>query len=677
MKPAPIYYPSPPDSNQINISKVFLLTMALLVFLTMIVQANSVQAQQFPSVSTPRIATPASPQELKVPDGAKNALVIVVEENTEQSFSVTWSGMSDAMRNMVIKNLLPKEVRTTIETINNTLRTVIPQVNIMSVAEEQLRRHVAAMMKQTMRNVRSQYGLPGSGCISGIMDTLILQAPQVGNDIYKVFMDKYGEPGLANCLKETALPYYYHVEVLMDREASFVKFRDVLLKLHREGYTIDILLDIHGCGEKRETKNQYKCGTPGLCFYDAYHPSKPHHLSAEALKKILDGNNGQKLRLNAVYMVGCWGSEFNSTWREIGAKASNGSRELNYYVLLSPLVFLDAFTRREMTLKSAADQAYDVEKTLLNGISFPVKIDLRDELNKLLPIRYVAPNPCGVTLPAVGWVGLSTRIDYKGNKDYCIGQVGPQKFEFPKSCPVGYSIVTQKGDDKCKQDILGPLRDQAHWQFDLGPSWGAAVDIALGMKYGDVKTKPVDNKASSKRIQHTSTWRVRQALVCRGDKENTCFGALGQMCGGLPVPGAPQGEYWGCTGTQCVINAGSWRHDECCLKYGKIGNMCGGPKSATSQVCLKELTAAFLRITHRLSWKRWVDTCVDNTKETKGEVEHKWYCAPAGTIVAEEDAFACCNKKVRLYNPLNAQDQRRANTQGVKMDGSFVPAVCE
>jgi len=235
------------------------------------------------------------------------------------------------------------------------------------------------------------------------------------------------------------------------------------------------------------------------------------------------------------------------------------------------LVFLDAFTRREMTLKSAADQAYDVEKTLLNGISFPIKVDLRADLNRLLPIRYVAPNPCGVTLPAVGWVGLSTKIDYRGNKDFCIGQVGPQKFEFQKSCPVGYSIVTQNGGDKCKQDILGPLRDQAHWQFDLGPSWGTAMDIALGTKYGDDKKKPVDNKASSKRVQQTSTWPVRQALVCRGSEKNLCFGAAGEMCGGIPIPGLPQGEHWGCTGTQCVINAGSFKHDECCFKLNKEG----------------------------------------------------------------------------------------------------------
>jgi UDP-N-acetylenolpyruvoylglucosamine reductase len=672
MKPTPFCYLSLSDSKRITISEVFLLTVALFVFLMAAFQADSVQAQQFPSVSTPRIATPATTQVLKVPPGAKNALVIVVEENTAQSFSVTWSGMSNAMRTMVIKNLLPHEIRSKIETINNTVRTVLPQIDIMAVAEEQVRRHVAAMMKQSVRNLRSQFGLPGSGCISGILDTMILQAPAVGNDMYKVFRDRYGESGLMNCLKETALPYYYRVEVLTDREASFQRFKDVLLKLHREVYTIDILLDIHGCGAERTTKNTDDCGAIGLCFYDPYHPTKSDRRNADALKKILDGNNGQKLRINAVYMVPCWGSEFNSAWREIGAKASNGPLQVNYYVLLSPLVFLDAFTRREMTLKAAADQAYNVEKVLLNGISFTVKIDLRPDLNRLLPIRYVAPKPCGVTLPVAGWVGLSTKIDYRGNKDYCIGQVGPQKFEFQKSCPVGYTMVVQGGGDRCKQDLLGPLRDQAHWQFDLGPSYGPAVDTALGTIYGKDK-KPVDNKASSKRVQNTSTWRVRQALVCRGDDKWYCFGSAGQMCGGMPLPGVPQGEYWGCTGTQCVINAGSMEHDKCCYDNPKVGNMCG-PGTATSQVCLKELTKAAHRIVHRLFWKRWVDTCYANTT---GIVDHAQYCAPSGTIVAREDAFACCNEKVRAYNPANVQDQRRAKTQGVKMDGTFVPAVCE
>jgi hypothetical protein len=85
-------------------------------------------------------------------------------------------------------------------------------------------------------------------------------------------MDTYGESGLANCLRESALPYYDHVEVLTDQGASFQSFRDTLLRLHRCGFTIDVLMDGHGCGQNVSMNNK-SCGTPGLCFYNPSNPT--------------------------------------------------------------------------------------------------------------------------------------------------------------------------------------------------------------------------------------------------------------------------------------------------------------------------------------------------------------------------------------------------------------------
>ena len=131
-----------------------------------------------------------------------------------------------------------------------------------------------------------------------------------------------------------------------------------------------------------------------------------------------------------------------------------------------------------------------------------------------------------------GWVGLSTKIDYRGVADYCIGDI----FDFPKMCPIGYTKVIQGGNDKCKQDLLGPLRDQAHWDFDLGFS----IDRALAANYGANSALPVDNKASSQRVHRVDPqWErekgeVHQANVCRKDDKSYCFGAAGQFCNGLP-----------------------------------------------------------------------------------------------------------------------------------------------
>jgi hypothetical protein len=56
-----------------------------------------------------------------------------------------------------------------------------------------------------------------------------------------VFLDYYGEPGLSNFLKEISEPYYDHVKVLTDADASFENFKYQLFKLEARGYVIDIL----------------------------------------------------------------------------------------------------------------------------------------------------------------------------------------------------------------------------------------------------------------------------------------------------------------------------------------------------------------------------------------------------------------------------------------------------
>ncbi len=677
MRPARIFCPSSSGSERMAIGKVLSLAIALGLFLITAFQAPLAFGQQsppllpkFPLPVQPTLPTLACPQpNLAAP---KNALVIFVEENTAQSFSVSWKGMSTALQRMGTMNLLPQTVHAAVDTVLGNIQRVIPsQINFIPDIEDQLRRHVAQMTKEMVRRGRNMFGLPGTGCIGGILDTLGRVDLRIGEDIYHVFTDTYGEAGLANCLKESALPYYDYVTVLTDQTASFQNLSDVLLRLHRCGFTIDVLMDAHGCGTNI-TMNNRKCDTPGLYFYNPSNPSTSDPKNAQQLEQIKAANGGQPLRLNAVYMVSCWGAEFNQAWINIGAKASNGSRELDYYVLLSPFLFLDGFTRGDMTLKAAADSAYNVEKTLLNGLSYPVEVDLRPKLNELFPIRYAATIPCGVKI-GDSWFGLSTKIDYRGDKDCCVGAIGPQNFDFEKNCPIGYTKVIQHGDDRCKQDLLGPLRDQAHWRFDLGVSYTALIDRALAIPYGANPALPVNNRASSQRIQ-LGDIDVREANVCRKKDEYYCFGAIGAHCGGIPIPGTPQGEYWGCSGNNCVINAGSWEHDECCFRNDRVGTMCG---VISGPACNAEWSKAVHRTLHRLSWKRRVDSCKSSERgPAPGRVIHAEYCAPAGTIVAREDAARCCGGRARAFNFQDAGDQGLARAQRVIFDPSYVAAVC-
>lgn len=82
------------------------------------------------------------------------------------------------------------------------------------------------------------------------------------------FIDQNGETAIAERLRELATPYYDRVEVLTDADATFANFKAVVERLHAEGFTMDLLLDVHGCGVP-QTRNNVNCGQdPSLRFAD-------------------------------------------------------------------------------------------------------------------------------------------------------------------------------------------------------------------------------------------------------------------------------------------------------------------------------------------------------------------------------------------------------------------------
>jgi hypothetical protein len=76
-------------------------------------------------------------------------------------------------------------------------------------------------------------------------------------------------------------------------------------------------------------------------------------------------------------MVSCWGANFNQMWIDMGARASNGSEELNFEVLSSPFAFLDQYTRLGLSLDRAATVAFEQERVLFEGppTGIPVAYD--------------------------------------------------------------------------------------------------------------------------------------------------------------------------------------------------------------------------------------------------------------------------------------------------------------
>jgi hypothetical protein len=126
-----------------------------------------------------------------------------------------------------------------------------------------------------------------------------------------------------------------------------------------------------------------------------------------------------------------------------------------------------------------------------------------------------------------------------------------------------------------------------------------------------------------------------------------CLGAAGMNCGDM------DGEAGSCikeTGT-CLVNAGSWRHDECCVANPE-GGMCdnnpaefvGQVLPGGAQVCQGDFNTAVDRVRTPLTWMRRVDFAARNTS---GRVDHAAYCAPGGTLMPRGEEGYCCSHTSR------------------------------
>jgi hypothetical protein len=391
----------------------------------------------------PRPTLPGTIQPRRLPP--RRAMLIVVEENEQVSFSVTWRGMAQGMASFDYELLLPPAIRPQVAPVVNTAVGVasslgLPAASLADEISRNLSRQVARMLGQHAATVAAQAGLPAGGCAMEMFNALADAGIRRSTDPFSAYVNTFGERAMADCLKAMADPYYDTVVVLSDSAATFDSFKEELLRLHNSNHVIDVLVNLHGCGQKsgrQSDLNNVACGSSRLVFAGGT-------ASPAAITGIKAANGGQPLNINAVYQVSCWGSEFNDAWTSLGAKAANGARELNYYVLLSPFVFMDRFTRGNRTLREAAQDAYVAERSLLNGQAFTARLDLRPFLNRTFP-----PPQFGIDLIA-------------------------------QACP-------------------GGTRNGCNWSFT--PPYNGAVNIVLSKRYGYNKNRPVNHSTSSVRRQ--------------------------------------------------------------------------------------------------------------------------------------------------------------------------------
>jgi hypothetical protein len=320
-------------------------------------------------------------------------MLIVVEENQAQTYSANREKVMDALGD-VIGDIGLDDLNLNLP---GWLKSIIKKSG--KVADrllKELRKAIGSALREIVKDIVKGTLVPGGGipvsrCQKAIFDGLALATtgPKPG----KAFLDQYGEEVVARCLRDIASLCYSRVVVLTDQQATFPNFKSTLEQLHQDGYTIDILLDVHGCSDESAMNNNPCNDGKTLTFTD-------DKITPGQIEGI---NSGQPMNLNAVYMVSCWGANFNPSWQKLGAKAVNGSKELNYYVLLSPLVFMTLFAAG-LSLKEAAQRAYDAERMLVNGRAFKFKLKVSAKVAGI-SVKKTATIRVGVT-----WEKLINRI---------------------------------------------------------------------------------------------------------------------------------------------------------------------------------------------------------------------------------------------------------------------------
>lgn len=153
-------------------------------------------------------------------------------------------------------------------------------------------------------------------------------------------------------------------------------------------------------------------------------------------------------------------------------------------------------------------------------------------------------------------------------------------------------------------------------------------------------------------------------VLC-GRRVDSCFGAIGSRCGitseGFDTPISL------CLNNQCLINAGSWDHDECCWQFPN-GKLCRAPGAPNDGRCATQLSKAISRLTAGYNWRRDINF---ETENATGVVVRTTFCARPGTIVHRNDVDRCCNNSSRqiasaFSDPIQAAtDLAKATQQGI------------
>jgi hypothetical protein len=223
---------------------------------------------------------------------------------------------------------------------------------------------------------------------------------------------------------------------------------------------------------------------------------------------------------------------------------------------------------------------------------------------------------------------------------------------FTLRCPAGQAVAGIQGragqmvdriQVSCRRVTGGTTTGAVTWIAAAGGNGGSA--FGAHPCTGDRPAKSLVGRAGSAIDRIRLGCALPAAGTVATQKQEFCFGALGAGCGGAQH-GVPVLAL--CANGRCLINAGSWAHDECCWR-NPDGYVCReGPldlvANQAASACRADLDRAVAHLAGGLNWSRPVNFQRANTT---GVVVHAEYCAPDGTVLKRQDARYCCSRMAR------------------------------
>lgn len=221
----------------------------------------------------------------------------------------------------------------------------------------------------------------------------------------------------------------------------------------------------------------------------------------------------------------------------------------------------------------------------------------------------------------------------------------------------GISAVLPSAQDEALQKAISDLRRRQETK-DRNEAFERAVN-ALGEAAREYARQREEKRRQALEAIERERQRVLQEQIeaeernARMEAAQYCFGALGSGCGALDLSGVLDGDvdvqFSSChpnlldSNHTCLVNVGSWGHDECCFQ-NPDGWFCDGPGGGDA--CSDEFWLGTQRFVSPFNW--WRRDVNSRLADTDGKVDHGKYCAKPGTIILKDDANRCCYSDVGL-----------------------------